>query len=60
MKLYYGYDETFSTFKTKGMGMTWAPLRITFDSSEIKNETDLYLVTEFNGVYSKIKVFSRN
>ncbi len=54
-QLYYGYDETFSTFQTRGMGMTWAPIRFTFDSSEIKNETDLYIVTEFNGVYSENK-----
>ncbi len=52
-QLYYGYDETFSTFQTRGMGMTWAPIRFTFDSSEIKNETELYLVTEFNGAYSE-------
>ncbi|MEO6347960.1 MAG: hypothetical protein ABIO60_08620 [Aquaticitalea sp.] len=52
-QLYYGYDETFSTFQTRGMGMTWAPIRFTFDSTKFKNETDLYLVLEFNGISSE-------
>ena len=51
-QLYYGYDETFSAFQTRGMGMSWAPIRFTFDSSEIKNDTDLYLISEFDGISS--------
>lgn len=35
------------------MGITWAPIRITFESTEGKMETDLYLVSEFNGAFSE-------
>lgn len=55
-QLYYGYDKTFSTFQTRGMGLTWAPIRITFESKKIyyeEVETDLYLVSKFNGAFSE-------
>jgi len=54
-QLYYGFDETFSSFQTRGMGITWAPIRITFDTNQFENETVLYLVAEFNGVFSENK-----
>ncbi len=34
-QLFYGYDESFSKFQTRGMGLTWAPIRISFESAEI-------------------------
>lgn len=53
-QLYYGYDETFSTFQTRGMGITWAPIRISFKSTKDEDaETALYLVSKFNGVFSE-------
>ncbi len=53
-QLYHGYDETFNTFQTRGMGLTWAPIRIRFGSSNVdKEENDLYVVCGFNGAFSK-------
>ena len=46
-QLYHGYDETFSTFQTRGSGTTWAPIRFKF-----AHENPLYLISEFNGIYS--------
>lgn len=54
-QLYYGYDETFSTFQTRGMGLTWAPIRITFESVKFfdeDEETELYMVSKFNCAFS--------
>ena len=51
-QLYYGYDDTFSIFQTRGMGMALAPIRFTIDSTEFKGETNLYLVAQLNGVSS--------
>lgn len=54
-QLYYGYDETFSTFQARGMGLTWAPIRITFESTTFfdeDDETELYMVSKFNGAFS--------
>ena len=54
-QLYYGYDETFSTFQTRGMGLSWAPIRIKFNSISFddKEEDTLYLVSKFNGEFSE-------
>ena len=49
---YYGYDEAFSTFQTRGMGMSYAPIRFTFESTEFEDETYIYLIAQFNGVSS--------
>lgn len=46
-QLYHGYDGTFSTVQTRGMGTTWAPIRFKF-----AHGNDLYLISEFNGIYS--------
>lgn len=55
-QLYYGYDDTFSTFQTRGLGLSWTPIRITFESAEEEeSETDLYLISEFNGAFSENK-----
>lgn len=44
-QLYLGFDESFSAFETRGLGLTWLPLRILF----IKNgeERKLYLITNY-------------
>lgn len=55
-QLYYGYDKTFTLSETRGMGMGWAPIRIRFDASKFdddEEETDLYLVIKYNGVFSE-------
>lgn len=55
-QLYHGYDATFSQFQTRGMGLTWAPVRITFEPMEFNDnetETDVYIVAKFNGVFSE-------
>jgi hypothetical protein len=46
-QLYYGYDDTFRRLQSKGMDNTWAPIRFKF-----AHENDLYLISEFNGIYS--------
>lgn len=51
-QIYYGYDETYSTFQTRGMGLTWSPIRISFELNFIENEKYLYLSSGFNGVCS--------
>ncbi|WP_437396325.1 hypothetical protein [Flagellimonas lutimaris] len=46
-QLYYGYDDTFKTFNTQDNENSWAPIRFKF-----AHENDLYLISEFNGIYS--------
>lgn len=55
IQLYHGYDKTFSLLQTRGLGMGLAPIRIRFDATKFddnENETDLYLVVKYNGIYS--------
>ncbi|MDG3584150.1 hypothetical protein [Galbibacter pacificus] len=54
-QLYYGYDEIFSTFQTRGMGISWAPIRFTIHSDLQDSETFLYVVFGFDGISSENK-----
>lgn len=44
-QLYYGFDETFHRWETRGHGLTGFPLRLTFTQN--KKEERLYLITNF-------------
>lgn len=44
--LYYGYDKLYNLGEVRGLGMTWKPIRITFN--ENGKEQNLYLITNYN------------
>ncbi len=44
-QLYCGFDEVYSVFETRGLGLLWKPLRITF--AKAGKEAQIYLVINF-------------
>ncbi|WP_416444700.1 hypothetical protein ACH3O9_04180 [Leeuwenhoekiella sp. A16] len=48
-QLYHGYDNTFSRLQVKG-NLSFAPIRVRLNTEN--EETDLYVVSEFNGMTS--------
>lgn len=44
-QLYLGFDETFNASETRGLGLTWLPLRIVFTENE--EERKLYLIINY-------------
>lgn len=53
-ELEMGYDTTFHVFQTRGLGLGWAPIRITLHSNP---SNPLYLVVGFNGFSSGNREF---
>lgn len=53
-ELKMGYDRTFHVFQTRGLGLGWAPIRITLHSNP---SNPLYLVVDFNGFGSGNREF---
>lgn len=45
-QLYLGFDENFNAMETRGLGLTWVPLRLTFTRDE--KEEKLYIITNYN------------
>lgn len=44
-EVYYGFDETFRASDTRGLGLTWLPVRLTLNTnSESRN---LYLIVNY-------------
>ena len=52
-QLYYGFDNTFYRAQTRNFGVGREPIRFTYISPENETEVQLYLVADFNGLYSK-------
>jgi len=46
IQLYLGFDESFNALETRGLGLTWAPLRLTFTQND--KEEKLYIITNYN------------
>ncbi len=46
-QLYLGFDKIFNASETRGMGLTWLPLRLTLLTDDEK-ERYLYLITNYN------------
>lgn len=51
-QLYYGYDNVFNKFETKGFGISYAPIRITIENNNNKEAENLYIISDFNGIFS--------
>jgi hypothetical protein len=49
-QFYLGFDETFSAFETRGLGLGWQPLRINF--SQQGQENKLYLIVNYQFGFS--------
>lgn len=45
-QLYLGFDETFNAMETRGLGLRWLPLRVTF--TQDNSEKILYIITNYN------------
>jgi hypothetical protein len=45
-QLFLGFDETFNAMETRGLGLTWLPLRVTFEQDN--SEKKLYMITNYN------------
>jgi hypothetical protein len=56
-ELKMGYDSTFHVFQTRGLGLGWAPIRITLHSNP---SNPLYLVVGFNGFISGNRKFLKS
>lgn len=52
--IHMGYDATFHVFQTRGLGLGWAPIRITLRSNPLN---PMYLVVDFNGFSSGNRKF---
>ena len=46
LEVFYGFDEVFHTGQDRSIGLTFKPLRITYDLDD-GNQT-IYLITDFN------------
>lgn len=44
-QVHHGFDEVFSVSETRGMGLTWQPLRLTYDVSG--ESRTLYLIANY-------------
>lgn len=45
-ELYLGFDEFYNAMETRGLGLTWVPLRLTFTQNE--KEEKLYIITNYH------------
>jgi hypothetical protein len=55
-EVYHGYDETYNVFQTRGLGLSWAPVRIKF--VDINGQENVaYLITGYKTWLSTNKDF---
>lgn len=45
-EVYYGYDEVFNVYQTRGLGLSWAPVRIKFTDID-GQENFAYFITGY-------------
>ena len=44
-QLYHGFDDVFSLSESRGLGLTWHPLRLTYTSENLKK--NIYLIINY-------------
>lgn len=46
-EVYFGYDDIFNVYQTRGLGLGWSPVRITFTDSDGQEKIG-YFITGHN------------
>jgi hypothetical protein len=52
-QLYLGFDKSYNALESRGLGLTWLPLRMTFTQNRV--EKKLYLITNYKFGWSDTK-----
>lgn len=52
IQVYHGYDDVFSVFQTRGLGLVWAPVRLKLTDGEF-----LYIIAGYDIMGTKNKEF---
>lgn len=46
-EVFHGYDEIYTIFQTRGLGLTWAPVRVKYTADDLQ-EKAVYFITGYD------------
>jgi hypothetical protein len=51
-QVFHGYDDVYTIWQTRGLGMNWAPVRLQIDQSNNESLDYLYIIAGYNRLRS--------